>query len=437
MSKKVLLIESSLAVRNIAESLLRQNSYEAISAENSQTAREILQTSRIDLILVASDITDLDGKIFYEAMGADASTATLPLLILHDPTAGDLAYPPEAIINKPFTPREFLDKVNAFTGGKTTPISENVAPIAESTVEDELIDQALGLDKLQVDEAEVLGNDTGAFRILNKQITKETMLGFEYDIKEDTSVTKKKKPQIDEVNIPADKKAETKQEDVKSEFLGHDSKQLKISKKDGLTESGKIEIVTDQYGMTDPQQFEAVKDSAGGESHDYHWFINEMQKESVEEAPADSGSLKIESPSQNMDPVAPVSPDVRTKQSPPAVKTSSQETQNHGQAVDKFISEFKKEMEKISEDADQALPDIPVTQISPEKQSPDKAATPLDWEEAIERVTPSEIRSISGELVNAIAGKIAEEILARIDPDMIYRILRECISEALEKNLKK
>jgi hypothetical protein len=189
--------------------------------------------------------------------------------------------------------------------------------------------------------------------------------------------------------------------------------------------------------MTDPQQFEAVKDSAGGESHDYNWFINEMQKESVEKAPADSGSLKIESPSQNMDPVTPVSPDVRSKEPPPIAKTSSRETQNHGQAVDKFISEFKKEMEKISEDADQALPDIPVTQISPEKQSPDKKATPLDWEEAIERVTPSEIRSISGELVNAVAGKIAEKILARIDPDMIYQIFRECISEVLEKNLKK
>jgi len=71
MAKKVLIIESSLAVRGIAESLLRQNGYEVTAADTANTAREILDTGKADLILVGSDLIDEQGKPFYEYLRSD------------------------------------------------------------------------------------------------------------------------------------------------------------------------------------------------------------------------------------------------------------------------------------------------------------------------------------------------------------------------------
>ncbi len=438
MSKKVLIVENSLAVRNIAESLLRQNGYQVVSAEDSGGAREILGSSRVDLILASSDISEPDGRKFYEVLGSDSATATLPLLILHDPTLCDLAYPPEAVVNKPFTPREFLDKVSAFTGGGVGPVVTKEVVQPEGGVEDELIDQALGLDRLEVDGTEVMGNDTGVFRAMNKKVRKESMIGFEFKAdSEDTTDTGRKTKSIDQVKVPADQKTSGQPPKEEVEFLGQDSKQFKVPPKEGLSESSKIEIVTDQYGMIDPHQFEPDESHETHRNHDYNWFINEMQKESSGTDTSDTGSLKLEPTSQGLDPVTPVSSasisGTKAKQTPLRAEASAAPT--HTQAVDKFISEFKKEMEKISEDGSPGLADIPVKKVASDKTKATPKGTDFNWEEAIERVS-TEARVISRELVAAIAQKVTVGILARIDQEHLYRLIRECFVQVLEKRLK-
>ncbi len=448
MSKKVLIVEPSLAVRNIAESLLRQNGYEVLSADGVDAARAILQESRIDLILTASDVAAGDGRPFYEVLGSDSSTATLPLLILHDQAAGELPYPPEAIVNKPFTPREFLDAVAAFTGGQVQPAAVQETPFSGSDVEDDLIDQALGLDKLEVDQTDVIGNDTGVFRVLNKKVTKESMLGYEYKAPADDTITEKSK-KIDQINVPTDKQqqgppvTQPPQEGQKAvqetEFLGHDSQKHRERPADQMSASSKIEIVTDQYGIASPPDpgGHANEGDAGG-NHDYDWFVKEMQKEAAsgESAPADSGSLAISPTSEGREPVSPP-PESDIPLHPALSKPDRQdEIRTHGQAVDKFISEFKKEMDKITEDASPDFPDIPITNVAAEGAMEPKAKSQLDWEEAVENISSSDIRRISKDLVDAVAARVTEQILARIDREMVYRVIRDCFSETLEKTLR-
>ena len=227
MARRILIVEESLAVRGIAESLLRQNGYEVFTAETADSAREIIASSKVDLILVSSGIVDAQGTPYYEMLGSDTATAALPLLILHDTTAGDLPYPPEAVIGKPFTPREFLDKVSIF-GGQLPSSADQNSPFAGTDVEDDIIDAALGLDKLEVDDTRVMGEDTGVFRVMNKKQTREAMIGYEYKAQaDDSSITKKK---IDEIQVPpdaADKpgkpdKQQKPAPEAEHEFLGED-----------------------------------------------------------------------------------------------------------------------------------------------------------------------------------------------------------------------
>lgn len=427
MSKKVLLVERSLAVRGIAESLLRQNGYEVLAADGVDGALEILHGSKIDLLLVASDITDKNGQRFYEFLGADNSTAVIPMLIMHDQTEGELAYPPEAIIGKPFTPSEFLDKVAVFSGSSDQPTTTEVSPFANAEVEDDLIDAALGLDRLDVAESEIIGNDTGVYRVQNKKVSQESMIGFEYKAQDDDSTVNRQK--IDQVSVPPPKN-EKKAAAENNDFLGNDSDQALNRPAEGLSASSKIEIVPDQYGMIAPGADKDQPADGTGSGHDYDWFVNEMQKEAASPKAADSGSLPITPTSEGLEPVAP---------SPTSIGNAAEdvvEKPSHNQAVDKFISEFKKEMEKIS---DEAAPDIPVTSIAAE-QTPaapkvsDKPVEPtLNWDDAVEQLGPDGLHDLSRELINAVAAKLADRIAARLDPETVYQLLKTCLLESSNK----
>ncbi len=456
MSKKVLIVEPSLAVRGIAESLLRQNGYEVIAAEKVEAAREILRGSKIDLLLVASDINDDSGQPFFESLGADKSTAMLPLLVLHDSAAGeDIAYPPEAIINKPFTPRDFLDSVAAF-GGEQTPVAES-SPFDGADFEDALIDSALGLDKIDVDDAEVLEDDTSVYRKNDKGDKVESMIGFDVKVPpEDTTNTPKKK--IAAINLPPEtvspkekQPAPPKPEpEVKEEeFLGHADG---LSSKPGLgqlSESSKIEIVTDQYGISTPGDLISAGDTSGGDdNHDYDWFMSELQKEGKEESSPPPTSNKKESaalppPTSNKKESAaspPPAPQKVVPESPVDQPKEKAQSPTHTEAVDKFISEFKKEMEKITGDA---ASNIEVTNVAaspesevPSENIPSSGKSKLEWEEGLEKITAAEINDFAGKLVESLADRIAHRLVENLDQDIIYHLIKDSIETVLNRRIR-
>lgn len=432
MSKKVLIVEESLAVRDIAESLLRQNGYEVFTAENAAAAGDILHGSKLDLLLVASNIVDQSGRPFYEALGADSTTATLPLLILHDPAQGELAYPPEAIIRKPFTPREFLDVVAIFSGSLHSPITTAEAPFAGSDIEDELIDAALGLDRLEIDEAEVLSDDSGVYRQKNKPSVKEDMVGYEYKSEAENGESPHR--HIDRISVPADPKLASEVEPNADLPIIQPPQPTSPS---SLSDSSKLEIIPDQFGMTFSEQAKLERGEDGSTVHDYDWFINELQKEKLPvggfvPGTLDSGPLRISPASEILGPIASVPPSSFSLE--PAAKSSedADEPKTHSEAVDRFISEFKKEMEKLT--------DVPMPGSQDETEEIEKIKSSLTESSAkrndiLERISPADIRTFSKELVGTVAAIVAERIVTQIDEETVYRILRECFNEALDKTI--
>jgi CheY-like chemotaxis protein len=420
MAKKVLVVEESLAVRGIAESLLRQNGYEVFSAASAEEARTIIRGSRIELVLVSSTASDPAGRRFVDTLGGDPSTASLPLLILHDPTAGESGYPLELIIHKPFTPREFLDAVASKGTFRPVPPAQPASPFEGAALEDDIIDAALGLDRLEVDESKVIGDDTGAFRILNAKPTKETMIGFEYGASspDDSGAVAKKVDQIsikDSGATPVPPKAAAGDAATDNQAP------------EGFSGSGKIEIVSDQYGMiTPPEMQPPMFEDAVPRTHDYDWFIKELKREGtapLEGAPpkaaGDSGPVKVAGKADTIPPVVPPAP------TPPS----------HQTAIDKFISEFKREIENIPETP------IPTVAITPPREAAarqsDADASGLGWREAIEQISPNDIKLLSRELIEAVSARVAERILSNLDQETVYRILTECFREILDQKMTK
>lgn len=450
MAKKVLLAEKSTAIRNIAESLLRQGGYEVLSAEDIDSARDILHGSKIDLLLISSDLDDKEGLKYFDVLGSDSATAMIPLLVLHDQTAGALAYPPEATINKPFTPREFMETVTAFSGGAGNTQTVSQTPFEGSDVEDDIIDAALGLDKLDIDEAEVMGSDTGAFRKINKKNINESMVGYDFKASaDDSTITKRKEPE--QINIPAESTPQAaaapteelakdaKKSEKPEDFLGADSSQMKQRPANGMTASSKIEIITDQYGLTDPTN---IPEAAGPETdkkkdgHDYNWFLKEMREGGASpESPAsdmsESSSLQISTTSEGLNPVAPPPKSASQPESKPVVEKSPPEATSHNEAVDKFINEFKQEMQKIS---DEPVPKMSVPGASAESGQ-SKDGRPLAWEEAVEKITAAEMQAISQKIVDLVIRQVGERIKDILTPEMVAGILESSINESL-KNIR-
>ena len=77
MHRKVLIIEQTDTLRTVAETVLRQNGYEVIAVSAAEKAREVLELTRPDLVIVGADVTGADGSPFYDRLASDSSTAGL------------------------------------------------------------------------------------------------------------------------------------------------------------------------------------------------------------------------------------------------------------------------------------------------------------------------------------------------------------------------
>ncbi len=442
MAKKVLIIEQSLAVRGVAESLLRQNGFEVVSADSPSGAADILGASKIDLILVSSEITAESGQTLYEQFAADESTAAIPLLILHDPNSGsDPGYPPESIIAKPFTPRDFLAAIGPFVGDERTVSVSDETPFSGADFEDELIDSALGLDKIEVDDAEIMEDDSAIYRRQNRKGVTESLIGFDIKVNPDDT-TKTIRGKIESVNVPADGEdvadSPTPDTDQPEKTKKSVEPPVETPREAEMMESGAIEIVADQYGMSPiPEPSEIIQPEDDDKAHDYEWFLSELRREATgEKAKAPDEDVPI-GPQISLDD----KPKAAAQQRKPAEKTPSpkaktKEAATHGEAIDKFISEFKKEVDKITGDtADQ----ITVATIAADDSDATGSGSSddLNWEERLEKVPDDQIRQLSREIVSAVAEQVARQLVSRIDPDVVYHLIKAALDARQGREEKK
>ncbi len=409
MSKRILLAEASDTIRGVATTVLRQNGIDVISVGTAQKAMEVLNHTHPNLLIVGGTLADRSGSLFYERVSADHRFASTPMLLFAEPGQPQLPFPSEVVINLPFDPKEFVDRVNAYTGQSqappATPQSPSTGtanPLAGAGLEDGAIDAALGLDRIEVTGSEVMDKTrTGKLKVPEK------MIGYDHVDNTDTDLTDSSR--------------------VESIMIHDESADIAPAKNSHSvppdpTASGKLDILdaSDQYSMSNPDQ---LGPGATDRTHDYEWFINEMQQEAKSQPPVDTSSapqqpeLTTAKPSSFVDPITPP-PDSPAGAQPPS----------SGEAVEKFIDEFKKEVEKIHDSEPESI------LLEADQPSASSTDADHDWENSLEKVAPDRVEWFTKEFVNTLAERIAVKIAAKIDGEKLLALLKtEIMAQAARK----
>ncbi len=410
MRKRVLLAEESDTVRGVAESTLRQDGFEVVSVGSGEKAIEVLELSKPDIIIVGSDLVGKGRKPVWEHCQEDSRVSSVPLLLLADPGQSDLPYPQEVIIHRPFEPKELLEKVHVFAGSPSaarTPVGTTTNPLSDAPLEDELLDAALGLDQIDVTDSEVMDKTQVPANQKKPSEASEKVVGFD-DYSDDDQADSGR---VESLMI-RDENAE----------ISHG--EAKTKDPNSMSSSGKLEILNDQYGLIDE---EAASLEPENRAHDYNWFVNEMQKEAASfvgpatkpgtsGAEPGSGGLSISDPSSMVDPVTP----------PATPEASAQPAQQKSPGPDKFIDEFKKEMDKIRSDEPES-----VTINDGDKAAEDRGS--LSWQDSLEKMTPEQIGVFTRQFVRELADRVAQLIAAKVDEDKLLALLKKEIISRIEK----
>jgi CheY-like chemotaxis protein len=404
MRKRILVAHSVDATRSIAEAVLRQNGYDVIAVPSADRAKEVIQFARPDLIMVGADLMGAGDRPFYEKIQNDPRTASVPLLIFEPTEPMDLPFPQEVIIPQPFDPRELIQRVMTFSGQSDARRSAPSAnPLSAMPVDDDFLDAALGLDRIDVTDSEVMDRTN----INRKLASPEKPVGFGHDEKDPLNESAK----VESLMIREERsEIERKAPPVKPQAAPASP-----------TGTSKLEIMNDQYGLNDPDAFKVQHKE--DQVHDYDWFVKSMQDESKgggprqpaapSTPPGESQKLNISTTAAMVNPITPgpgAPPVVTETRSMPAGK-------NRSAGVEKFIDEFKKEIEALRSNEPESI-------FVEDGQKHHGNESSLLWEETLEKISPQQMELFTRQLAQEIAEKIAEKIISRIDSDKLLQLIK-------------
>jgi CheY-like chemotaxis protein len=123
--KKVLVIDDESSVLAYLETLLQDNGYETVCAENGKVGFEKAKSEKPDLVCLDITMPEESGIRFYRNLKEDPGLAATPVVIVTAVTGdgGDpepfkkfistrkQVPPPEGFLSKPIDQKEFLDTV--------------------------------------------------------------------------------------------------------------------------------------------------------------------------------------------------------------------------------------------------------------------------------------------------------------------------------------
>jgi len=392
----------------VAESVLRQNGFDVIAVGTTEEAREVIKHSRPDLIIIGADLKGAGEMPYYEEIRDDSNMGSMPLLLFEPADKSNLDFPDEVIVPRPFDPKDFLQKVSVFLGQADSAPALAAQSPGSADIDDSFLDAALGIDKLDVTDSEVM-DKTFISSKKPRPASAGEMVGsgqFSDSDGDSTDSTGIESQLIVEgsgpIEIPTEKKSPKPVEGT-----------------------GKLDILDDQFGMT-----QGESDEQEACSHDYDWFVNSIKQDN--EAPgspaqalsnntkdmAESGKLTITDPSATVDPIS----------GPPTTKASAGVADSKsGGGVEKFIDDFKKEIEQLRTSEVESI-----TVQEPESKSPDNAPN-LSWDEELERITPQQISLFTRQFARELADKVARMIIDKIDEDKLLGLIRDEIVKRTRK----
>lgn len=157
--KRILVIENDLPIRTAVERILRQQGHEVVGVDTVRRAEGLLSVTGVDLALIGSGVVDGRGKIYYTTFSSGPGRTT-PFLALAPHSSPPADLPSEVVISCPFTAEELVASVRVFLGSCDTDEISDDSPFAgDSKSEDDMLDAALGLDRIEVTESETFKSE--------------------------------------------------------------------------------------------------------------------------------------------------------------------------------------------------------------------------------------------------------------------------------------
>lgn len=408
MRQRILLAEESDTIRGVAESLIRQGGYELISVSEGNKVLEILEFTKPDLMIVASDLKGKGNKAVFEFIEENPRLSDIPMFVLSNPNETGLPFREEVILPKPFEPKDFMAKIHRLLpSGQPAAQPQKVHaqaaddnPLTSGDLNDDILDAALGLDQIEVTESEDMNQTKTSIKTGSKGKS-EKLIGF--DIKEADTEQPSDSGKVESLMIREDK------DEISPNETG------KTKQEQPQSSTGKLEILDDQYGLVDPSTLNSQDDNP---DHDYNWFLDELKKDTEElENPGankqknlnESQKLTFEEPASSLEPSTPV-----------------QQKNNASGGVDKFIDEFKKEVEKISSETPESI-------TLNETQAKADTKENMVWQDSVEQLNPETMQLFTRQLVSELAEKLADKIAVKIDSDKLLAMIKAEIVNRMKK----
>jgi len=127
MTKHILLCDDEIHILRAAEFKLRKAGYDVRIANDGEEAWEAIQERKPDVLITDCQMPRLDGLSLVRKVRENPQTADLPIFMLtakgYELSHDDLAaqWNVMAVIAKPFSPRELLQRVDAAIAQRDVP----------------------------------------------------------------------------------------------------------------------------------------------------------------------------------------------------------------------------------------------------------------------------------------------------------------------------
>ena len=128
MAKKILVADDEAHILHVVSMKLRNAGYEVITAEDGQEALELCEAEKPDLIITDYQMPAKTGLEVCKELRQHEATKAIPAIML---TARGFDIEPQemaeagiaAVMAKPFSPREVLEKVACLLAGAATNVT--------------------------------------------------------------------------------------------------------------------------------------------------------------------------------------------------------------------------------------------------------------------------------------------------------------------------
>jgi len=129
VGKKILVADDETYILHVVSRKLLNAGYEVITAMDGEEARDLCLAELPDLLITDYQMPYMTGLELCRQLRADERTRAIPALMLtargFDVEQGELAAAGiSAVLAKPFSPREVLQKVEALAGSPQPSITE-------------------------------------------------------------------------------------------------------------------------------------------------------------------------------------------------------------------------------------------------------------------------------------------------------------------------